>query len=198
MFLTRMALDITRPDTLALLASAADLRLAVLSTFAGGNLQPLFRLDDYGSRKWLVILSRLRPTMIALHQRYGYLGVFPSWETFPEDDMMEQATDGTEWYYELSASPGAGSGAELWQESRWGEWVAALGREAGFVPLTCSLKKVWLADMDGPQLPVARLRGSLRVTNQTSFDWSVASGLGEGRPFGAGLMTISRSRSVWD
>ena len=91
MFLTRMALDVSRPDTQALLQEPGRMQREIRAAFAGGNIQPLFRTDMISSRLWLVVLSRLRPSLYAAHEHYGYPGVFPSWETFDYDETLEEA-----------------------------------------------------------------------------------------------------------
>jgi hypothetical protein len=60
----------------------------VRAAFAGGNMQPLFRVETISSRLWLVVLSRLRPSLYAAHERYGYQGAFPSWETLDFDEDL--------------------------------------------------------------------------------------------------------------
>ena len=135
MFLTRMALDVNRPETQALLADPARMQREVRAAFAGGNIQPLFRLEMIGSRQWLVVLSRLRPTLYAAHERYGYQGAFPSWETFDFDETLELAEAGTTWNFHLSASPvGIQPVADpAWLDSyRLIQWLIRQSADCGF------------------------------------------------------------------
>lgn len=201
MFLTRMALDMTRRDTVELVASPARLNLAIRSAFAGGNLQPLFRLDDIGTRKWVVVLSMLRPSLHAMHERYGYLGVFPSWETFDYDETLEEAQNGTTWRFELCASPqGPVPEADIaWlDETRLIRWLRAQGDSCGFEAGNLHLMhREWLDLDDEGWLLLTRWRGSLRVTHDELFRRASVTGIGSGQDWGSGLMTLSRAATWW-
>ena len=135
MFLTRMALDVSRPDTQALLQEPGRMQREIRAAFAGGNIQPLFRTDMISSRLWLVVLSRLRPSLYAAHEHYGYPGVFPSWETFDYDETLEEAEAGTNWNFELEASPvGVSPEADpAWLEPyRLHQWLTRQAEHCGF------------------------------------------------------------------
>ena len=67
MFLTRMALDENRDETKEFLYNPGRMQREIRAAFAGGTLQPLYRLDLISSRLWLVVRSRLRPSMYRLH-----------------------------------------------------------------------------------------------------------------------------------
>lgn len=199
MFLTHMALDINRRETQELLKSQALLCLTVRAAFAGGNLVPLFRVDQIGSRQWLVILSRLRPSLYVAHERYGYLGVFPSWETFDYDDVIEDATEGSIWRFELNASPmGLCPVADerLLDETWLNRWLRESAVPNGFeVRSQHLMDRGWL-EVDGKFLHYARWRGSLRVTDTQMFEAVSMRGLGVGQRWGEGLMTLSRTYGV--
>ena len=201
MFLTRMALDVNRSDTQALLADPGRMQREVRAAFAGGNMQPLFRLEMIGSRQWLEVLSRLRPTLYAAHERYGYPGVFPSWETFDYDETLEEAEVGTTWNFQLSASP-AGIRPEAdpaWLEPRrLNRWLADRGVSDGFELKEASVTEVRWVPLGDAFLLVAHWDGVLTVTDQDAFAWAVSSGIGGGRENGVGLMTIARNHTFWE
>ena len=200
MFLTRMALDVNRPEAVALINNGESMRFAILSAFAGGNLQPLFRVDQFSSRMFLVILSRLRPTMNGMHAHYGYPGVFPSWETFDYDDILEHTLDITHWHFELSASPaGLCDNAEDWMDpARLNEWLARQGESCGFRLREAVVVRSFIHIQDRRPLPLARWQGILDVTDSETFQWAVSRGIGPGAPWGAGLMTIAQADTIWD
>ena len=175
-----MALDVNRHETAELLSASGSLERAVLSVFADGNLMPLFRIEEYRHRAWLLMLTHLRPTMAALHQRFGYLGVFPSWQTEDYDDTMEQAENGSTWAFELTAAC---------QEQDCEGWLHSLGSRNGFVPLRAQAAEALLQPC--PEgLRLLSWQGRLLVTDSTAFRDGLYSGLGDGRAHGIGLMTI--------
>ncbi len=201
MFLTRMALDVNREDTRQLLADPGRMQREVRAAFAGGNMQPLFRMETIGSRLWLVVLSRLRPTLYAAHERYGYLGVFPSWETFDYDETLETAENGTTWNFFLSASPrGVSPDADpAWLEPyRLTQWLLHVSAASGFAVKACpQIRAEWRAAGDAFIL-VVEFEGILEVTDQDTFTWAVSTGIGSARENGAGLMTIARNHTFWE
>ena len=200
MFLTRMALDVNRPETLALIASPGLLNLTVRLMFAGGNLQPLYRLDRISSRIWLVLLSHLRPEMLAAHTRYGYPGVFPSWETFDYEDSLQTVADGSVLNFELSASPfevPEGESLPPAEEAR--SWLASQGPDNGFDILQEELTDYGLISTEDDQLSVGRWYGKLRVNDAERFLYTLQTGLGLHRSdYGEGLMTVSPHKTIWD
>ena len=201
MFLTRMALDVNRSETAALLSDPVRMQREVRAAFAGGNMQPLFRLEMIGSRLWLVVLSRLRPSLYAAHERYGYLGVFPSWETFDFDETLEQAETGTTWNFTLSASPRGiaeipdPSCLEPYPVQRW---LEVQGAACGFEVRESRVTRNEWWSLDDAFIHVCVLEGVLTVTDQDKFTWAVATGIGNAKDSGAGLMTIARNHTFWE
>lgn len=201
MFLTRMALDVSRPETQALLADPGRMQREIRAAFAGGTIQPLFRLEMIGTRQWLVVLSRLRPTLYAAHERYGYPGAFPSWETFDFDQTLEEAETGTIWNFHLSASPqGIAPVADpAWLEPhRLNSWLARQSADSGFDLREAEVTLAEWRPADDAWVLIVEWRGVLSVTDQDRFAWAVSAGIGSSREIGAGLMTIARNHTFWE
>ena len=202
MFLTRMALDVNREETQELLQETGRMQREIRAAFAGGNMQPLFRLEMISSRLWLVVLSRLRPTLYAAHERYGYPGVFPSWETFDYDEELDLAESGTSWTFQLNASPvGIAQDPDpAWLEPyRLNQWLARQGEEDGFNLKETELASAqWKPVDEGAWLLLVDWDGILTVKDQETFVWAVSTGIGNGRENGAGLMTIARNNTFWE
>ena len=200
MFLTRMALDVNRPEAAALIVSPGLMNLTVRLMFAGGNLHPLYRLDQIGSRVWLVLLSHLRPEMLAAHARYGYPGVFPSWETFDYEDTLQTVAEGSVLHFELSASPfDVPEDGQLPPAEAAEEWLASQGAGSGFDLIREQLTGYGQLSAEDEQFSVGRWSGKLRVTDQERFLYALHTGIGLHRSdFGQGLMTVSTSRTIWD
>ena len=198
MFLTRMAMDINRPDTASILADRARLGAEVDALMPG--MLPLWRLDQIGSRVWLVMLTRLRPDLLAMHLRYGYPGAFPSWETLSIHDELEELWPGERRYFELTFSPNGLTDRPdpSFDEPRLRAWLAEQGEHCGFTPTAVDTWSFSWEAVGGRQLLLARCRGRLRVTDESRFVWAVTHGIGGVREYGAGLMTIARDGSVWE
>ena len=201
MFLTRMALDENRPETRELLTNPAQMQREVRAAFAGGNMQPLFRMEMIGTRLWLVVLSRLRPTLYAAHERYGYPGVFPSWEIFDFDETLELAEAGTTWNFSLSASPrGISPDPDpAWLEPyRVNRWLEQQAQSCGFRVQEATVTRCEWWPLDDAYIHVCTWDGVLTVTDQDVFVWAVSTGIGNARENGAGLMTIAQNHTFWE
>ncbi|MBR6028811.1 MAG: type I-E CRISPR-associated protein Cas6/Cse3/CasE [Clostridia bacterium] len=201
MFLTRMALDVNRPETRTLIATPELLRLTVRLMFAGGNLQPLYRLDEIGSRTWLVLLSHLRPEMLAAHARFGYAGVFPSWETFDFEDSLQTVTGGSVLNFELSACPFelADVDQPVPEKEAALDWLKTQGQQNGFAVLRSDLADYGLLHTEYGLFVSGRWNGKLRVTDEDRFLNALHAGFGLHRDdYGAGLMTVSSRKTIWD
>lgn len=200
MFLTRMALDVNRPETAEILANPEEIRRVVASAFEYGGKRVLWRLDELSHRTWLVMLSTLRPDLWTAHQKYGYLGAFPSWETIDYDHELDDAYTDSIWRFELCASPTGAIDAvrEEWQDVEYlNDWLNRQADVCGFIVRRVeSVNSEWISVGDKKML-LARWRGELRVKDEDMFLWVIGSGVGHGRDYGAGLMTISRVGNVW-
>ena len=84
MFLSRMALDLTRDETFPFLHSPQLQYQMIQNAFTQDFTDFLWRTDYIDGRFWVVILSSQRPTLLGLHSQCGFEGVFPSWEKDPE------------------------------------------------------------------------------------------------------------------
>ena len=200
MFLTRMALDVNRPETAEILNDPEGIRRAVSSAFEYDSKRVLWRLDELSHRTWLVMLSTLRPDLWIAHQKYGYLGAFPSWETLDYDRELDDAYTDTVWRFELCASPSGTSDVvrEEWQDVEYlNNWLNQQADVCGFIVRRVeSVSSEWVRVGD-KQMLLARWQGELRVKDEDLFLWAVTTGIGGGRDYGAGLMTISRVGNVW-
>ena len=201
MFLTRMALDENREETKEFLYNPGRMQREIRAAFAGGTLQPLYRLDSISSRLWLVVLSRLRPTMYQLHERYGYPGVFPSWETFDYDETLYEAENGTTWNFELTAAPQGimpDRDPNLTDVHWLTQWLAHQGDQCGFELKSAEVPEAAWIPADDAYILEAVWTGVLTVRDQETFTWSVENGIGNGRENGLGLMTIARNHTFWE
>lgn len=200
MFLTRMALDVNRPETAEMLTDPEAIHQAVASAFEHDSQRVLWRLDELSHRTWLVMLSTLRPDLWAAHQKFGYLGAFPSWETLDYDHELDDAYTDTVWRFELCASPSGTTGVirEDWQDVEYlNGWLGRQADVGGFIVRRVeSVSSEWIP-VGGKRMLLARWRGELRIKDEDMFLWTVTTGIGGCRDYGAGLMTISRMGNVW-
>lgn len=85
MFMTQMSLDVNRPDTQHALSHPEVLQHAVEGMYQGLKIDTLWTTELLNHRTYLRWLSAIRPTPLEAHERFGYPGCFPSWETWDYD-----------------------------------------------------------------------------------------------------------------
>lgn len=198
MFLTRMALDTNRDETRLLLTDPHQLYQEVTSAFHSQHV--LWRIDEMYNRTWLVVLSRFRPEAEQLHERYGYLGVFPSWDTQDFDRLLQYAYPGTSWDFDLCATPigSVDAPASSWEDPAYlSSWLHDQSQAAGFQLLHTETPSIHWQYVQHKWLMLVRWQGYLRVTDDEQLIWTLGTGIGGARELGAGLMTLDWRGNSW-
>ena len=186
MYLSRVELDLTRRSTMEALAAPQKLHGAVESAFAGERRRRLWRLDRLGERLYLLLLSEDAP------------------------DLLERVVPGSCWQFRLTANP-----TKSCKDPK-------APAERGSVMAHCSTKhqKQWLLDraakhgfaLREEEFTVTRVQwqrfakrgtrpvtllavtyeGVLQVTDPEQFRALLCQGMGRGKAYGLGLMTVMR------
>lgn len=184
MFLTRMALDITRSATQQALTSPDLMDEAVRSAHYGENA--LWRIDQVRNRPYLLVQSRFRPAMWSIHEQLGIPGAFPSWESECLDDALEALAPGDRLRFRLLAMP-----PEDAAPSRLKDWLIETGAACGF---SLSAEDFDVTHGQRLALPAAfvtaTFSGMLTVWEPERFLTALQHGIGGGRRLGMGLMTL--------
>ena len=184
MFRTRMALDITRSATQQALTSPEIMNEAVRSAHYGENA--LWRIDQLRDRPYLLVLSRFRPAMWGIHEQLGIPGAFPSWESECLDDALEALARGDRLRFRLLAMP-----PEDAPPARLKDWLISEGAVCGFSLSAADFDVLHVQRRALPAATVtAAFAGVLTVLEPERFASALQSGIGGGRRFGMGLMTL--------
>ena len=207
MFLTRMSLDVNRPDTIRALSDPAELDRAVRGAFGGVEVPCLWRVDVIGHRTYLLLFSPIRTTLEPVHERYGYLGCFPSWETEPYHGSLERLTDGLRRSFRVVlALPHPG--LEAMDRAEQLRTIAQCGRQEQLIWLTeqspawgfrveqaeatHSETRIFRPAPDAPEtvLHCVAFEGILQIRDAALFRQSLCNGIGPEPHWGCGLMTV--------
>ena len=205
MYLSRVELDPTRRSTMAALAAPQKLHGAVESAFTGERRRRLWRLDQLGEKLYLLLLSEERPDLTALCAQFG-TGAPP--ETRPYDPLLERVTAGSCWQFRLTANPtrskkdsadhtARGTLKPCYLEVEQEEWLWAQAAKHGFAvsegAFAVTRKQTYQFKKNGTR-PVTLLavtyEGVLQVTDPEAFKALLCEGVGRGKAYGLGLMTI--------
>lgn len=207
MYLSRAELDLTRRSTMTALVSPQKFHGAVESSFAGERRRRLWRLDRLGEKLYLLLLSEDVPDLTNLCEQFG-TGAPP--ETRPYDPLLERVTAGSCWQFRLTANPthrkknpadptARGELKPCYLEVEQKEWLQAQAAKHGFAvgedSFVVTQKQTFHFTKKGSR-PVTLLavtyEGILQVTDPEAFKALLCEGVGRGKAYGLGLMTIIR------
>lgn len=210
MYLSRAELDPTRRSTMTALVSPQKFHGAVESSFAGGRQRRLWRLDQLGEKLYLLLLSEEVPDLTGLCEQFG-TGAAP--ETRDYTPLLERVTPGSCWQFRLTANPthsqkdpadpqARGVLKPCYIEAEQEAWLRAQAEKHGFAlpenGFVVTQKKTYHFRKNGTR-PVTLLavtyEGILQVTDPEAFRTTLCEGLGRGKAYGLGLMTIIRRRN---
>lgn len=205
MYLSRAELDPTRRETMVALISPQKFHGAVENAFPGARRRRLWRLDQLGEKLYLLLLSEERPDLTTLCAQFG-TGAPP--ETRPYDPLLERVTAGSCWQFRLTANPtrskkdsadhtARGTLKPCYLEVEQEEWLWAQAAKHGFAvsegSFAVTRKQTYHFKKNGTR-PVTLLavtyEGILQVTDPEAFKALLCKGVGRGKAYGLGLMTI--------
>ena len=189
MYLSRVELDPTRRSTMAALAAPQKLHGAVESAFAGERRRRLWRLDRLGERLYLLLLSEDAPELSGVVEQFG---------------------TGSCWQFRLTANPTksckdpqnpavrgtvAAHCTTQYQKQWLLERAAKRGfalREEGFTVTRVQWQHFAKHGTRPVTLLAVTYEGILQVTDAEQFRALLCQGMGRGKAYGLGLMTVMR------
>ena len=205
MYLSRVELDPTRRSTMAALAAPQKLHGAVESAFTGERRRRLWRLDRLGERLYLLLLSEDVPELSGVVEQFG---TGAAAETRSYDPLLQRVEPGSSWQFRLTANPtksckdpqnpaARGTVAAHCTTQYQKQWLLDRAAKHGFAltegafqvtrKQTCHFRK-------NGKRPVTLLavtyEGILQVTDPEAFREMLCQGIGRGKAYGLGLMTI--------
>lgn len=213
MYLSRIALDAGRGETMRLLASPNLLHGAVEHCFDGKKRRNLWRIDTLGGEPYLLILSEAVPAVEDLVSRYGRDDLPCPRETKSYDALLNRLAEGQPWHFRLRANPvrsstrereGKRSRGKLFNhvtQDQQKNWLAARGSANGFFVEDNSFDVVhaqWHKFRKGNggtgevSILTVTFEGRLTITNLALFRSALVNGIGREKAYGCGLMTIVR------
>ena len=206
MYLSRVSLDLRKRETMMALVNPQRFHGAVERAFPGERRRRLWRLDQLGDRLYLMILSEDKPELLSVVEQFG---TGEPGKTKDYDSLLERVVPGSVWRFRLAANPTI-SKALADKPSERGKvqahstpefqekWLRDRAEKHGFslkyVQVTASK---WLRFQKGRQgRPVTLLsvvyEGVLEVTDPLLFRRALTEGIGRGKAYGQGLLTVMR------
>lgn len=209
MYLTRVKLDISKRETQLALSASGRFHGAVERAFEHKQNRNLWRIDKLRGEYYILILSEEVPNLEDFMEQFG--DSKSSAETKEYDVLLNKITDHSVWRFRMVANPThsvktkSGRGkvmAHVTPEHQM-EWLKAKAAANGFelVDDNCFVlanewknfyKSARRKDMR-VRLMLVSFEGILRVTDVDAFRSALISGIGRGKAYGAGMLTISRT-----
>ena len=205
MYLSRVELDPIRRSTMTALAAPQKFHGAVESAFSGERRRRLWRLDRLGEKLYLLLLSEEMPDLSGVVEQFG-TGAAPESRNY--DPLLARITPGSRWQFRLAANPtksckdakkpaARGTVAAHCTTQYQKQWLLERAAKHGFAltegafqvtrKQTCHFRK-------NGKRPVTLLavtyEGILQVTDPEAFREMLCQGIGRGKAYGLGLMTI--------
>lgn len=113
MYLSRVSLNLARPDAIAFVSSPYKVHAAVEQAFASDTTREnekgriLWRLDEVpgnGHEVWLYVMSPERPDFTHICDQAGW-PASSTWVTKDYDPVLERVSEGQVWQFRLKANP---------------------------------------------------------------------------------------------
>ena len=208
MIFSRIELDLTRHSTMKALASPNLFHGAIEQSFSGPRSRNLWRIDTLGDKTFLLVLSQELPDFTHLVAQFGV----SCWESRNYDSLLEHIEAGDVWQFRLTANPTISKSCGQNERGRvlghitpeyQKQWLASRAEKHGF-SLSQETFDVthshWLRFRKGTEggrlvtLLSVTYEGVLTVRDPILFKRILTEGLGRGKAYGLGLLTIARQR----
>ena len=208
MYMTRMELDMGRRDTVRALVSPGMLHGAIERAFPGERRRRLWRVDELNGRRYLLLVSGEEPDLTRAAEQFAPPGA--GWETKNYRPFLDALTNGGVWRFRLAANPTISAPSQAGERGKvyahvtaaqQKNWLLARAEKHGF-SLTEEgfdvTRRGVLSFRKGPQqrpvtLGVCVFEGLLTVTDAALLRKALTEGVGRGKAYGQGLMTLVRA-----
>lgn len=208
MYLTRMQLDQTSRDTMRALRMPNLFHGAIESSMPGPRVRNLWRIDRLHGEYYLMLLSPEQPDLSSAVRQFGLEEL--GWETRDYAPLLARIQEGSIWQFRLVANPTrscpAGQGkrgavhahaSTAYQE----QWLLERAEKHGFSLEPDDFRVVsskWHQFYKGGDsrrrvsLLAVTFEGKLVVTDAAMFREALVQGIGRGKAYGMGMMTVIR------
>lgn len=207
MYLTQMKLDLKNRHTLEALSAPSKFHGAIESAFPGERKRNLWRIDSRNGQSYLLLLSEEKPDLAKAADQFAPSG--ETWQTKNYDPLLERIEEGSRWRFRLCANPTYSVSAETGKRGQVRAhsttehqclWLMQQSQKHGFClkedEFTVTKVK-WYHFKKGTATGwvtflAVTYDGILEVRDVEAFRRMLCGGLGHGKAYGAGLMTLVR------
>jgi len=205
MYLSRVLLDISKRKTQMALASPGKFHGAVETAFAEKQERNLWRIDTLQGKTYLLLLSAVKPDLAVIEKQFGYENIHG--ESKEYEKLLNRIQKGSVWHFRLTANPihsvkngeGRGKVTAHISEKHQLEWLNRQAAKKGFyvLPETARVQGVnwrrFYKQNRGRKVCILEVtyEGMLRVENADLLKQALVDGVGRGKAYGMGLLTVA-------
>ena len=206
MYLTRVELNLNKRETQFAFTTPNKFHGAIETAFKTRQNRNLWRIDRYNGKYYLLLLSEEIPDMEKFISQFGDCKILP--ETKEYDRLLDRITKDSLWHFRLVANPtyskktkeGRGKVTAHITPEHQMEWLKCKSEKYGFELIEDSYmvtSKEWKVFSKKEQNKKVRVlfvafEGTLIVKDADKFKKALTEGIGRGKAYGAGLLTVNK------
>lgn len=209
LYLSRIKLDPAKKDTLRALAAPGKFHGALEASFNGPRQRNLWRLDSLNGALYILLLSKTAPDLS--HVCAQFCCSSEDVQTKQYDGLLSHVECGTRWRFRLTANPvkaqmqdqGRGKVQACTTIPQQEMWLLAHCEKHGFRVTEDSFQvmqnkwyRFYKSDRNQVSLLAVTYEGELEITDAELFRTALCSGVGRGKAYGMGLLTVIRTQEV--
>ena len=198
MFLTELKVNETRLESIGLLRSDERIHAVIMKSIPG--VRPLWRLDDRYAGKVIYVVSSQPPDFTGFVEQYGWprRAYEDTIRTVDMTELLGATVPGSRWYFQTTVNPTVrkrGNDVPLIREEA-DEWLArklavAATIEDGTLKPGAWYRSMFTKDKRRVTIRKQPYTGRLTVNDQTAMNSLLTTGIGRGKAYGCGLLTLA-------
>ena len=203
MFLSRVAIDIKNQNALRALSNPEILHGMIETSLPREHSRCLWRVDELGGRTYLLLMSEERPDLFSIANQIG--SDEKPCETKDYQPLLNRITVGSIWRFRLVANPvvsqprpgkkrGKLKAITIHEHQR--EWLTRQAEKNGFILSSDqfdTIRSEWRTfrnKSNNVSILQVTFEGLLTVSDAAKFQDSLLGGIGRGKAYGMGLLTV--------
>lgn len=203
MYLSRVELDMKKRETIRAFAQLSRFHGAVETAFKDGRKRRLWRLDALAGKKYILLLSEDKPELDHIRKQFGIEDKETSCVTKDYTPWLDKIQENRSYHFRLVANPTYSEAIEngrgkvkahvvpRYQE----QWLLRQAEKNGFRAdeigiLESQWKTFHKKSGNIVSILSVTFEGSLTVTDREKFIAALTEGIGRGKAYGMGMLTV--------
>lgn len=210
MYMSRLQLDPANRNTMNALAAPKFFHGAIESGFSNERQRTLWRIDHLQNKVFLLIVSVEKPDLSAAARQFGFPNASPAWETQDYTPFLQRVETNSRWHFRLTANPTTHLPGDAAHGKRGKvvphvtakhqeRWLMEKAPKHGFTLCEDEFLAVeehryrFRKPADENRLVdllSVTFEGLLTVTDAELFRKTLTEGIGRGKAYGMGMLTV--------